>query len=371
MMLGLRLTPAGIIEMIPSLPIHSSVLIPLVAGLFLAALILRAQRLPRQQLPQNPGLTTRQARAARRYVQRSRTRRAAPPAAEHTETRGAQMTARNDVNNDGSRLSREKTGARIESSEAIEGVSAGGANAASTSAGFTIHWGRTLLALVGALALLGMLGTGLLAPFTAAVTWAAPALCAAVLVLSLISLQVTAAARRRSKRRARVEQAMAEAMNASPEVAAEVAQRQRSAAAAAAGLGIEPAGPGQLFDALSAAGGKGGPDSLINHDADGLPDSAERIFGDKKPTADPVFFDQSAAEPWELREVPAAKYMVAEKAERPEPEELEQPEPAPASSVKLKQPAAASPQQPSEQTGEQTTAKQQLNLDSVLARRRA
>lgn len=352
MMLGLRLTPAGIIEMIPSLPIHSSVLIPLVAGLFLAALILRAQRLPRQPLPQNLGLTTRQARAARRYVQRSRHRRAAHAEAEHTEIRGAQMTARNDMkNHDAATASGPKTGA-------------------SPSAGFSINWGRTTLALIGALALLGALGTGVLAAFTTAVTWLAPALCAAVLVLSLVALRTTAAVRRKIKRRARVEQAMRAAMNASPEASTEVLQRQRSAAAAAAELGIESSRPAQPFDALSsAAGGKGGPDSLVSHDADGLPDSAERLFGEKKPTADQEFYDQSAEEPWEPREVPAAKYMVADKAERPEPEELEQPEPAPTSGVKLKHPAAAaaSPEQP----GQQTPAKQQLNLDSVLARRRA
>lgn len=61
MTLGLWPQMAGIIDMIPSLPIHSSVLIPLVAGLFLAALILRAQRLPKQSGQQNLGLTTRQA----------------------------------------------------------------------------------------------------------------------------------------------------------------------------------------------------------------------------------------------------------------------------------------------------------------------
>ncbi|WP_150460286.1 hypothetical protein [Nesterenkonia ebinurensis] len=350
MTLGLRLTTAGIIEMIPSLPIHSSVLIPLVVGLFLAALILRAQRLPRQPVQHNPGLTSRQARTARRRVLRSRAKRAAHATAERTETRGAQMTARNTKENN---------------------------DAAGTSTGgFRIYWGRTIFALVGALALLGGLGTALLATFTATVTWLVPALCAAALLVCLVSLQITAALRRRAKRRARVERAMLEAMNAGPEVSAPIAQRQRSAAAAAAGLGIVRADSAQPFDALSSdEAGHGGPDSLISRDADGLPDSAERLFGEKKPQADPVFFDQAAAAPaapedsWELREVPAAKYMVAEKAERPEPEEIEQPAPTPASSVKLKQPAAAavSPAEPAKQTAVQ----QQLNLDSVLARRRA
>jgi hypothetical protein len=350
MTLSLRPQLAGIIEMIPSLPIHSSVLIPLVAGLFLAALILRAQRLPKEAERQNQGLTTRQARTARRYVYRSRGLRSAG-----RDNKGTRMS---NINAEDTR--RHQPRRRAPSSD-----------------GFRIHWGRSILAAVTLIALIGGIGTAVAAPFLAGLTWAVPVVFAAVLVASLAGLRVSAVVRRRARRRERVERAMREAMNpepqatrhqphaAEPEVESGPAKRSPTVAAR------QFTGP---FDALSAdETGKGGPDSLVTIDADGLPESADRLFGlqgsprnvtDQEPSA--VGGGSGSAEPWEVRSVPAAHYMVAAKAERPEPEPLHEPAPAPSSEVKLKQ-SAPSPEQP-----ELSPAPQQsINLDKVLQRRRA
>lgn len=350
MTLGLWPQMAGIIDMIPSLPIHSSVLIPLVAGLFLAALILRAQRLPKQSGQHNLGLTTRQAHAARRRAYRSGRLRSA-----ERDNRETQMSS---INAKESRPSSSQ-------GRGPEGES------------FRIHWGRTIFAAVGLLALLIGSGTALAVPLVTAMTWTVPAICAAVLVASLVSLQVTAAVRRRAQRRDRVERAMREAMNPEPQVrqqahtvptAAETHAQQSPEVAEA---GQRRSGP---FDALSAdEAGQGGPDSLVTLDADGLPDSADRLFSHQDAPA--VIFDQvpsvvhpspGSAETWDVRTVPAAHYMVAAKAERPDPEPLAKQEPVPSQDVKLKQPAA-SPEKPAASSGSQES----INLDQVLQRRRA
>ncbi|NDK30938.1 hypothetical protein [Nesterenkonia haasae] len=351
MTLGLWPQMAGIIEMIPSLPIHSSVLIPLVAGLFLAALILRAQRLPKQSEQQHRGMTTRQARAARRRAYRSGRLRSAG-----RDNRGTQMSS-------------------------IDAKESGRPNTQASSPGaqpFRIHWGRTILAAVGLVALLIGIGSALAVPFVTAMTWTVPGVSATVLLAALVSLQVTAARRRRAQRRDRVERAMREAMNPHPQVrqqphtpaAAEEtdAQEQPSTAVAADGRRSGP------FDALSAdPAGNGGPDSLVTFDADGLPDSADRLFS--QPDSPTPIFNQTpsvghpastSGESWDVRTVPAAHYMVAAKAERPAPEPLEEQDPVRSSDVKLKQPAA-SPEKPAPSSGPQES----INLDQVLQRRRA
>lgn len=351
MTLGLRPEPAGIIDMIPSLPIHTSVLIPLIVGLFLAALILRAQRLPSRPLPQN-GLTARRARMARRRVQRSRRLRGVG-----TANRGTQMS----------------TTVRTEMKQ----------NDAQGS--FRIYWGRTAFALLGLLALFGGLATAIAVPFVASLTWIVPAICAGVLVVSVVCLQVMAVVRRRKNRRRRVERAMQDAMDARPEDDdAELAQRQQSAAAAAAELGIssrpaEGTRAQRPFDVMGTdRTGKGGPDSLLSLDEDGLPTTAERLFDHGGRAAEPAVFDQSQTphsgeptveEPWDPREVPSAKYMVAEKVQRPDPEPLGEQKPAPSGEVKLNQQAGA-PQSP-EQAEQNVASQQSMNLDSVLRRRRA
>lgn len=369
MTLSIRLLPAGIIDMIPSLPVSTSILIPLVAGLFLAALVLRAQRLPAQPLPGN-GLTARQARVARRRVQRSRKLRGV-----RTANKGTQMTQKQDA-----RPSRAQTSAES------AGVKTGSTHSAAPTSGFRIYWGRTAVALLGLLALLGGAATAIAVPFVTSLTWLVPAVCAAVLAVSLVSLQVMAAVRRRNRRRRRVEEAMQEAMSSRTETDEDLAQRQRSATAAAARLGIaEDSSAGvtsaqrtrqQPFDAMSSdSAGKGGPDSLLSVDADGLPTDAHRLFSDsgaeseamKVSLGQEVLFDQSSAESWEPREVPSAKYMVAEKADRPEPEPIQTQSPAPEGEVKLKA-SAASPHSPETSA---SAAQQSIDLDHVLRRRRA
>ncbi|WP_300343858.1 hypothetical protein [Nesterenkonia sp.] len=324
MTLGPRPESAGVIDWIPSLPIHSSLLIVVIAGLFLAALMLRAQRLPAQS-QRRAGLTTRQARAARRRVLAERPQTSEP---------GADVT----------------TDAREETRRSHENAS------------FRIHWGRTLLALTGCLALLGAAGTAVAAWLTG-LAWTVPAVCAGAFLLSLAGLQAAAAVRRRRARRARVERAMQEAMTVPEETAEQISRQQRVAAQAEAPQRVRP------FDALSSdAEGLGGPDSLVTLDEDGLPENPERLFGKqaaKDPEAAEALFDQSApAEDWQPREVPQPKYLVAEKVERPEPEPVaEEPAPTPSADTKLKQPSAAAAPKPEPEPS--------MDLDEVLKRRRA
>lgn len=373
MTLSPRSETIGVMESLPSLPIHSSVLFVAIAGLFLAALILRARRLPAQS-QRAAGLTVGQARRARRRVQR-RMKRRRTPSADHEPhyISGAEVTT----------LAREGTMSQTTQRFAERG------RAEAAAPQFRIHWGRTLLSLTAVVALLVAITTAVLA-VAGPLAWTVPALSGGIFLLSMTGLQVSAAARRRRKRRQRVEHAMAEAMNATPQVRDEIAQRQHSASAAAAELGIT--GKTAPFDALSAdTAGHGGPDSLVKLDEDGLPDNADRLFGDqaaKVPQtalagtapaesqaaeSEAALFDQSTetgTTSWEPREVPHPKYLVAEKAERPEPQPLEAPQsPAPSADTKLKQPAAPAAPQPAE--AEVPEAAPSIDLDAVLKRRRA
>lgn len=338
MTLGLPPQTAGILEMIPSLPIHSSVLIPLVAGLFLAALMLRAQRLTKQSGQQTRGLTTRQARTARRRASRKRARSAGP------NDRGTEMS-------------------RINAEES----SRPGAGAQETSPeGFRIRWGRTLLTAAGLLAIIGGIGSAIAVPFVSALTWTVPAVFGAVLVASLISLRASAVVRRRAHRRARVERAMRDAMSPEPQVSRDAPPT--SAASAAPDDAEQQAAP--PFNALNAdEAGQGGPDSLVTLDEDGLPDSADRLFAHRDAAVQHQHLSSTGArseETWDVRSVPAAHYMVAAKAERPEPEPLQQQAPVPSAGVKLKQ-TAASP----ERAAGGSDSQESINLDQVLQRRRA
>lgn len=245
---------------------------------------------------------------------------------------------------------------------------------------FRIHWGRTLLAATAALGTLAGLAT-VLAAWLTALPWSVPIICGVVVLLSLGALQVSAALRRRRKRRARVEHAIQDAMNSQPQVREETELRQRSAAEAGAALGITA--ESAPFDALSSdSAGHGGPDSLVTLDEDGLPQDAERLFGERAGQADQAaqsgsaLFDQgsenqstAAAQSWTPRAVPHPKYLVAEKVERAEPEPLVAPqEPAPSPDTKLKQPAAPAAQS---EEAESSAGEGSIDLDAVLKRRRA
>ncbi len=333
MTLGLDRTEAAIINAIPSLPIHSSALLALIAGLFLAALVIRAQRVSAQPpAPQKTqGLPARRARAARRRVQNRRRQ-----VAERRERRANMTVTTNDT--------------------------------------FTIHWGRTLVALAGVLALLTAAVTGVLAaagPLAAAV----PLTALGVFVLSLAMLRTMAVVRRRRRRLERIDAAMHEAMY--PQ-------------SAAAGRSSAASGAAAPFDALSSdLRGVGGPNSLQQVDEDGLPVEVERTFSetsdhqvlsqqeqDRQVTAAAAQAAQRAAHSqgrWEPREVPRPKYLEAEKAERALPEPLAAEEPKrPSTEVKLSPAVQAAPPQQTEKSAEKAAAKDRsMDLDEVLKRRRA
>lgn len=270
---------------------------------------------------------------------------------------------------------------------------------------FTIHWGRTLVALVGLLALLTAPVTGVLAaagPLAAAV----PLTALGVFVLSLAVLRSMAVVRRRRRRRERIDAAMREAMYPQPEAAGQPAAASGAAAP---------------FDALSSdERGVGGPNSLAGSasrsslnrlgeeselssrsaqsstqqvDEDGLPVEVERTFSataDQQTSDQPVPDQQTSAAAahaqhaqsaqgtqgrWEPREVPRPKYLEAEKAERAMPEPLAPEEPKrPAAEVRLSPGAQAAPPQPDAQrkAAEKPSAKNRsMDLDEVLKRRRA
>lgn len=236
-----------------------------------------------------------------------------------------------------------------------------------TDRSFSIRWGRTLVALVGLLALLTAGVTGVLAAAGPLLT-AVPLTALGVFVLSLATLRSMAVVRRRRARRKRVDAAMREAMYPQADAA-------RKAAAVP--------GPTAPFDALSSdVHGAGGPNSLQQLDEDGLPVEVERTFTDAAAEAPAVV--QPAAQSygtWEPREVPKPKYLEAEKAERtlPEPFPAEEPK-RPSSEVKLSPSAQAAPPQRKEvdqraaenNTPEKTAVKNRsMDLDEVLKRRRA
>lgn len=316
MTLGIDRLDMAVINVIPSLPIHSSALFALIAGLFLAALIIRAQR-----LPSRPSETSR--------------RRASMSA---TTSRGGASAA-----------------------------STTGAPAADPAGRLTVHWGRTLVALLGLLALLTALVTGVLAAATS-LTVAVPVICGVVLLASLALLRTMAVTRRRRHRRQRLDAALREAMN--PDVAGDGLRRPAVPSTAAAVTG-QPARIAP-FDALTSDGrGVGGPRSLQEVDADGLPVDLAETFPAGSPSAAPAATAPSPAEPWEPRELPKPKYLEVEKAERPAPEPIAPETPKPSADVKIGRPTSGPAVAPPAPARPQTAVQQSLDLDAVLKRRRA
>lgn len=238
-----------------------------------------------------------------------------------------------------------------------------------TDSTFTVRWGRTLVALVGVIALLTAAVTGILAaagPVLATV----PLMALGVFVLSLTALRSMAVVRRRRQRRRRIESAMREAMYPDAENAA-----------------LRPAAVGAPFDALSSdTRGVGGPNSLQQMDEDGLPVEVERTFDPAasedaaaqqqahRAAAQAAAAQAAAAAPqgaWEPREVPKPKYLEAEKAQRPLPQPLVQEETKrPSTEVRISPDAQAAPPQKPEQK-QKTEKTRSMDLDEVLRRRRA
>ncbi|WP_153143191.1 hypothetical protein [Nesterenkonia halophila] len=254
---------------------------------------------------------------------------------------------------------------------------------------FTVHWGRTAVALIVALALLTTLIAGLLVGLGVA-SGPVPLLSGGVALLGVATLRTMAVVRRRRRRRARLDEALREAMN--PDVEASGLRRPSvpTTDRAVAEARTPP------FDALTHdASGRGGPGSLQELDADGLPLQLGRTFADA-PHEQPVPPAAHAASParaWEPREVPKPKYLEARAAERPAPEPLVPEEPRPEGEVKLKDAAAQIRAEQQEAAGEapegadgaaaadevremprprrQTAVQDSLDLDAVLKRRRA
>lgn len=261
---------------------------------------------------------------------------------------------------------------------------------------FTVHWGRTVVALIVALALLTTLIAGLLVG-VGAVPGPVPLVSGGVALLGLGTLRAMAVVRRRRRRRAQLDEALREAMN--PDIEASgvrppsVPTTDRAATEARTGP----------FDALSRDdAGRGGPGSLQELDADGLPVELGRTFADA-PHEQPVPPAAHAASParaWEPREVPKPKYLEARAAERPAPEPLIPEEPRPEGEVSLKDAAerARAEQAERQETGDavgetsddgaaaveaddavremprprrQVAVQESLDLDAVLKRRRA
>lgn len=233
-----------------------------------------------------------------------------------------------------------------------------------TDSTFTIRWGRTLVALVGVIALLTAAVTGVLAA-AGSVLVAVPLTALGVFVLSVVTLRSMAVVRRRWQRRRRIESAMREAMYPDAEDSA-----------------LRPAAVGAPFDALSSdVRGVGGPNSLQQVDEDGLPMEVARTF-EQDPAEHAAAVEQArraaaqaeAAQPqsaWEPREVPKPKYLEAEKAQRPLPQPLAQEETKrPSTEVRLSPGAQAAPPQKTDQK-QKTEKSRSMDLDEVLKRRRA
>ncbi|WP_258935217.1 hypothetical protein [Nesterenkonia pannonica] len=166
--------------------------------------------------------------------------------------------------------------------------------------GFTIHWGRTLLALGLLLGVLGALITAALAYF-GVLAWAVLTIFATVALISLVTLRAAAVVRRRAKRRARVQRAFDAAMGPHGEDSSDHSRAVVSAA--------EPdASSAQAQAPFDVREGEPQPQQQPAQHAP----LAERFT--------------AAYSSWQPREVPKPKYVVAEKVERAEPEPLAKPQ---------------------------------------------
>lgn len=359
-MLGMEHTESAFLSTVQGLPIPSSALMALIAVLFLGALVLRGQRQATSLAPAALPAPTSTAASSLAATPASTEPTIGPTA--HPDThRGATMSSSTDLPSSASPSHR---------ADSTRSDSARAGSSPQPGSGFHLHWGRTLVALLGVVAALSAVVTGILAPLTA-VPAAVPLGAAGVFLLALVALRSMAVLRRRSLRRARVQSAIEEAMNPMQ--------------------GTDWVNPTQagLFDALSADHrGAGGPDSLQQTDEDGLPVGLERTFDPEVQVSGPVLGE--AAEPvgpWQPRAVPRPKYLDLDKAQRIEPEALAVQTPAPRSDVKLTQRRFLDTTPPEEQAPavEETAAQppsaaraqvkapkhDSMNLDEVLKRRRA
>lgn len=347
------------IDSIPSLPIHSSALIVLIAGLFLVALMIRARRVSVRQAARiavpHRGISAASAQVLRRVRRWPGTRVRRRPRREPTTS------------------VREDTHLIMSSSELPKTA----VMHSSATQRFTVHWGRTLLALALFGSFAGALVTAVLA-MTGILGWIVPGVCAIVMTVSLVSLQITARVRRRQRRRASVNEALQDAMNAQGSTTSVM----RGSTEHRAGRNSEKVEAGAPFNALDRdAAGQGGPDSLIRHDEDGLADSAERVLGAEAAAQikagmeaaqqdSPSYQPPATGPQWAPESVPQPKYLLAEKVLRPEilPALAEN---APSSQVKIQQPAAPAVDPELTEEHSRVKSEQSLNISDALKRRRA
>ena len=249
---------------------------------------------------------------------------------------------------------------------------------------FRIHYGRTALALAGALALAAVVIGLPLAVFGAA-SWWIPVGALVVAAAATVSLRTLAVRDRRRKVDAAFRAAMSAARPASPGFAASspAAPVDRApvdgAPEARAGEPVRHYRETALFDAQSPAGSgtSAAPDAPSAASVTTAPGAADR-----RPTAEelrtaalevaaktaPAGPPKTSTTPWEPVEVPKPVYVEAPVAQRPAPEPLVLPEPPkPAARTSLRAPAADS----TDTAGTATPSTGKINLDDVLQRRRA
>ncbi|MBE1523504.1 hypothetical protein [Nesterenkonia lutea] len=354
-------TESAFLSAVEGLPIPSSALIALIAALFLGTLILRGQRQASSYAAPAPvSAETATSTAAGSHTHQGAFMSANTESSRSPESSGRAESSGSPESSGPAAVPAPQSGvepisapAPVSGTESTTGAepTADAGPAVRPTQGFHMHWGRTAVALLGVLALLAAVATGVLAPLTA-LPVAIPLAAGGVFLLCLLTLRGMAVVRRRSARRQRVQSAIEEAMNP-PQAQAWEVQANRG-----------------LFDALSSdARGAGGPDSLQQIDEDGLPVSLERTFSGEHAESEPVL--GAAAEPvgpWQPRAVPRPKYLDLDKAQRLEPAPLEVQIPTPKSEVKLTQQRFVEAPAPVEET---TVREDSLNLDEVLKRRRA
>ncbi|MCC3268106.1 hypothetical protein MUG94_13375 [Arthrobacter gengyunqii] len=275
----------------------------------------------------------------------------------------------------------------VRSGTAAPGTRAAGVSGRpqSPQQGFRIRYGRTALALAGALALL-MVVLGLPLAVFGAVSWWMPLGGAAVAGAAIASLRVLAVRDRRHRVDAAFRAAMSAGIRQVPVSAPEPAAEQPAAAA-------EPVRPQRetvLFDAQSFPGAKNGSAETADEavgkatvtTAPGSSDrpltaaelrSAALEFAAASTPQAPAGPPKTSTTPWEPVAVPKPVYVEAPVAQRPAPEPLVPPQtPKPAARTSLRAGAAAAAAESSDSTGSDAApGTGKINLDDVLQRRRA
>lgn len=235
---------------------------------------------------------------------------------------------------------------------------------------FRIRWGRTGLALAGALALAAVVVGLPLAAFGAA-SWWLPAGALAAGAAAIAALRALAVRARRDRVDAAFRAAMSAGRPAAPQPAvpavpaAEPVRHRETVlfdAQSTPGAGLPAAAP--TAEAASVTTAPGAPDRRLT--AAELRSAALDVAAKAAPAGPPKI----STTPWEPVEIPKPTYVEAPVAQRPAPEPLVLPEsPKPSARTSLRPPAAAAGEGTGPGAAAPSTGK--INLDDVLQRRRA